>query len=186
MSKQRQDLEELRARCEELYQMVSTRNSEVEHLKQANLHAQRDIEHLRGAVSERGAELRGAGRGEWDIRLTLACDHTTNCLGQCRHLSVAIHYTLVSFPHVCVCVQLQCTTSLSRHRSSNTASPFPSTSDSPDLQDQSARVVSKWRLPPALLALGGDHSVKWFETNPLQILMVVSRVGLFLHASTLP
>ena len=51
MSKQRQELEEVRARCDEFYQMVSTRNSEVEHLKQTNLHAQKDIEHLRGAVS---------------------------------------------------------------------------------------------------------------------------------------
>lgn len=51
MSKLHQELEEQRARCDELGHIVSTRNSEVQHLKQANQQAQQDIEHLRGTVS---------------------------------------------------------------------------------------------------------------------------------------
>lgn len=59
MSKLRQELEEVRTRCEEFSSIASTRTLEVQHLKQANLQAQQDIEHLRGAVSVQRARGHG-------------------------------------------------------------------------------------------------------------------------------
>ena len=122
MTRQRQELEELRARCEEYSHAVSSRNSEVEHLRQANLHAQRDIEHLRGAVSSGGGGL-VSRMGCWSGLVSYR--GRRHCLD------------FILFP-----MQLQCSTMLSRHRSSNT-SPYPSMSDSPDIHERSARVVSK-------------------------------------------
>ena len=51
MSRLQQELEELRARCGEFDHIMSTKNSEVQHLKEANQQAQQDIDHLRSAVS---------------------------------------------------------------------------------------------------------------------------------------
>lgn len=51
MSRLSQELKELGAQCGELRHALSTRNSEVQHLKQTNMQAQQDIEHLRETVS---------------------------------------------------------------------------------------------------------------------------------------
>ncbi len=51
MSKLLRDLEEQRDQCAELRGRLSTNKSEVEHLTKANLQAQEDIQHLRGAVN---------------------------------------------------------------------------------------------------------------------------------------
>lgn len=51
MLRLQQELEELRARCDEACHIAATKTSEVQHLKEANLEAQKDIEHLREAVS---------------------------------------------------------------------------------------------------------------------------------------
>lgn len=51
MSKLMRDLEEERELVEKLRSKLLTNSSEVTHLTQANLQAQEDIQHLRGAVS---------------------------------------------------------------------------------------------------------------------------------------
>ena len=52
MSKLLRDLEEQRDLCVELRGTLSINKSEVDHLTKANLQAQEDIQHLRGAVSK--------------------------------------------------------------------------------------------------------------------------------------
>lgn len=51
MGKQQQELQELHSRCDEYSRIISTKNSEVSHLREANRQAQQNIEHLHGTVS---------------------------------------------------------------------------------------------------------------------------------------
>ena len=92
MSKLRQELEELRARCEEFSSIASTRTLEVQHLKQANQQQQQDIEHLRGAVSLGEGLGRGWGQSmkyvvlHWSVFL---CKIKTASSGQ-AHLTAHV------------------------------------------------------------------------------------------------
>lgn len=61
MSQQQQELQELRARCEEYSHIISTKNSEVSHLREVNRQAEQNIDHLHGTVST--AEACGARDG---------------------------------------------------------------------------------------------------------------------------
>lgn len=60
MGRQQQEVEELLTRCAEYSHIISTKTSEVMHLKEENKQAQQNIEHLRGTLH--GTVSGGGGR----------------------------------------------------------------------------------------------------------------------------